>query len=102
LGKTYILKERGTSVIKELFDSLPETISLEEYLRENMELFLKSRKSVNVIYTELKEKGIVKSSYSWFSRLFSKAKANYLLETAGKSDASPTQFPRKVIFRSHF
>jgi hypothetical protein len=57
---------------------LEENLTLEEYIRKNMNRFLCSRKKVHEIYEILREEGIFAISYSWFSRLFAREKIKYL------------------------
>jgi hypothetical protein len=77
-------------IVKELIEHSSEVISLKEFLRENMEAFLNSRKKIMEIYNYLKEKGLVVHSYSWFRSLFIQEKTNYLknLQDKHKKTAS--------------
>jgi hypothetical protein len=75
--KHYVEREKGLEAVKDIL-STERGSTFTEYLKENMELFLKSRKNVKEIYTILKEKDIFEGSYSWFRRVFEREKTRIL------------------------
>jgi hypothetical protein len=77
ISKFCIAKEHGMSVIKDILNTSSDHLLFSEYLRNNMETFVQSRKNAKELYKILKEKGIFNGSYRWFTCLYARERARF-------------------------
>jgi hypothetical protein len=74
-----ICSEKAQLFLAEISDIRGNSILLKDFLRDNMEMLLKSNATVKEIHEMFKKHGIEVGSYGSFSAYFKSAKNKYLM-----------------------
>jgi hypothetical protein len=77
-GKISLEKEKAQLFLAEISNFCADSISLKKFLKENMEVFLKSNATLKQIYEMFKKHEIEVGTYAAFASCFRTAKRDYL------------------------